>query len=212
MADLHAQMVTDREQAIAQAKIDYERIMKEDEGKTFLDVLPAEFKTFKRSVIKRAVIEDIKSTTKYLNETGLFDKVITEIATARYMLCMIESKHHLAWKFIPLLSTFSIDFDPKYKDLPQTEKDRFWDKIEETSQQLRWLRDTYNAYLQRQRISRGEYDLRSLEDSGVPRTGRGNMCSVYTAVKGKWEKDVKDEITLFNPRSKKNIVLKVDIY
>lgn len=199
------------------AKVDYERLIKEDKDKTFMDILPSEFTGFKRSLIKRDILNAIDSAHEYLNECNLYNgRVFDKKEVVRYMMTGTKyTKFYLAYLFIPRKDFFhDVRFrNPDFKTFPKEEQDKIETPYTELSHRLQWLKQCWEAYEQRLNIRAGkmahDYDK---EESGVPRASRGNMCSVYTPVKGKWETDLSGTITLFNPRSKKKVKLTIEQY
>jgi hypothetical protein len=196
-----------------EAEVEYAKLLIEDEGKTFLDILPAEFKTYKRSLIKREIIDHIGRITKLLNESPVYkDMKFTEFQVTRYMLAR-RKNFYLAWKYIPNRTTLDLRFDDNYKKMSEEEKIKIREFLNEMSQELSWLMDSWKMWEQRQRIKQGKsaHDFDMDEDeNGIPRTSRGNLCSIYTAVKGKWLKNQKGPLKLFNPRNKKTITLTIE--
>jgi hypothetical protein len=195
-----------------EAEVEYAKLLIEDEGKTFLDILPPEFKTFKRSIIKKEIIEHIGRITKMLNESPVYkDMTFTDFQVTRYMLAR-RTNLHLAWKYIPNRHSMDLNIDPKLKGLNKKEREKLWNAYEKISQELRWLMDSWDMWEKRQRIKRGEpassYDT-DKDENGIPRTGRGNLCSLFTPIKGKWIKGQKGTLKLFNPRNKKTITLRI---
>jgi len=192
----------------------HKQLVKSDKGKTYLDILPADLVRLKRSIIKTDIVEGIKRATQTLNESSLFDgRKFTEVEVTRFMFAQEEGKHHVAWLFIPPKSTTELYFrDKNFSKLPDVEKRKYSEPYEKIEHDLQWLRQSWDAWISRQNIKAGKmaHDY-SVEKDGRPRTGRGNLCSVYTPVKG-WKKNEKGTIKLFNPRNKKNVLLTIDKY
>lgn len=200
------------------AKILYAKLVEEDKGKTFMDILPPEFKTFKRSIIKRQILKAIDMTTRFLNACPLYDgRVFTELEVTRYMMRgTAYSNFHLAHLYIPRRDSIRLHYDKSlnYDKLPEEEQEKLRKPYDDLSSHLQWLKQAWEAYESRKRVKAGKGDDLSdeLEESGAPRTGRGNLCSIYTPVKGKWLKDQRGVIKMFNPRNKKTVELTIEKY
>ncbi len=200
------------------AKVLYAKQVEEDKGKTYMDILPPEFKTFKRSIIKHQIIEAIKTTTKFLNECSLYDgRVFTELEVARYtMRGTMYNNFYLAQLYIPRKDSIKLHYSKefKYDELPEEEQNRLRKPYDDLSQHLQWLKQSWEAWESRLRVKAGKGDEfnEQLEENGAPRTGRGNLCSIFTPVKGKWLKDQKGVIKMLNPRNKKIIKLTIEKY
>lgn len=80
---------------------------------------------------------------------------------------------------------------------------------EESDNAKQWLWQQIDSYIMRKRVQRGDlcypYDMKD----GWPLTDRGCLCYLYTPIKGKLEGKVGETITLFNPRSKKDVELEI---
>jgi len=200
------------------AKVLYAKQVEEDKGKTYMDILPPEFKNFKRSIIKRQIIEAIRSTTKFLNECPLYDgRVFTELEVARYTMRGTKySNFYLAHLYIPRRDSIKLHYSKefKYDELPEEEQNKLRKPYDDLSYHLQWLKQSWEAWESRLRVKEGKGDELSdeLESHGAPRTGRGNLCSVYTPVKGQWLKDQTGVIKMLNPRNKKSINLTIEKY
>ena len=212
-----------------QAKIDYQRIIKEDENKNFMDILPSEFKNFKRSIIKRNILHYIDKVTKYLNESGIYDIKFTEKEVVRYMMTGTDySNFYLAYMFIPHKDESSLWMNYIYKNREknldkkklnglrakfEAENKEILKKYQELNHLLSGLSESWTQYKDRQKIREGklvnDYDI---EKDGFPRCGRGNMCYLFIPVKGHWPKDKKGTFKLKNPRNGKTFNYKIEKY
>lgn len=199
------------------AKVIYERLIKEDKNKNYIDILPPEFKDFKRSLIKRDILKAIDSAHECLNTCGLYNgRIFDKKEVVRYMMS-ITKNFFLAHCFVPrknfMNDVIFRDREKKFDKLPVLEQRKLEEPYEELSSNLQWLKQCWEAYESRLNVKAGKmavsYDK---EEDGLPCTSRGNMCSVFTAVKGKWEKDKSGSLTLYNPRNKKKVTLTIDKY
>lgn len=196
----------------ANALIEYQKLCQENVNKTYLQLLPVEFSTFKRSIIKRQILQSIASCTKFLNEARLHgEKVFTEKDVTFYMLYCTKNTH-LANCFIPRRSSMELFRQPGFENLSEEEQNIKLKPYYDYDHHLQWLKQSYEAYESQQRVKAGlsAHVWEKAED--VPRTSRGNLCSVYTAVDGVWQTNKTGQIVLKNPRTKKNVVLQIEQY
>lgn len=217
-AGVFKQMDIEREKA----EVDYVRIMKEDKIKNFMDILPADFKKTKRSPIKRTILLYIDKVTGLLNSCGLYDgRVFDKKEVVRFMMRGEKySNFYLAHKFVPKKydsSSLWFSYVNKHKKGDEDNYDELYEKFREENKELLVVYDElshtiqcmsqcWEQYEDRQKIKDkklvNDYDI---EEDGFPRTGRGNMCYLFVPVKGKFPKNAKGSLTLFNPRIKKSV-------
>jgi hypothetical protein len=211
----------------AQAEIDYKEIVEQDKNKTYLDLLPPDFKNFKRSIIKRTILRYIDLVTDFLNNCSLYDgRVFDKKEVVRYMMKgTAYSNFYLAYKFIPRKSSDSLWMKYVAENKPTNFKDKQLDNLYEKFENenkdvikeyrdlehhLQCLKQAWESYEDRQKIKKGElvnsYDM---EDDGYPRTGRGALCYLFTPVKGNLPENKKGTFNLYNPRNKKNLEYKI---
>lgn len=209
-----------------QAKVDYARIMEEDKDKNYMDILPAEFKTFKKSILKRQVLRYIDSTTQFLNTCGLYKgRIFDKKEVVRYMMRGTDySNFYLAYMFIPrkdstsLWMKYAISYrketgkDPSYEEFAKKDNE-ILETYRELEYQLQCLKQVWEQYEDRQKVKKGklvkDYDI---EKDGFPRTSRGNMCYLFIPVKGKFPKNKAGNFKLYNPRSKKEETFEIISY
>ena len=209
----------------AQAEVDYKKLLIEDECKTFMDILPKEFSSFKRGIIKREILENIDDAEKILNASGLFDRVITKKDIVRYMMRGTKyCNFYLANKFIP--RTDQMDVWAKFWKTEDSKSSKAkkekamaafrkaneaaFDKHHKVTHCLSLLTQAWESYENRQKIKAGglvhEYDM---EDNGFPSTSRGCMCYLFIPVKGNFPVNAKGFLRLHNPRSRKTEKFKI---
>lgn len=218
------QMDKEREEA----EIEYKKLVKEDEGKDFLDILPNEFKSFKRSIIKRQILNYIKKCTVLLNNAKNFDgKNITEKDVTRFIIRGTDySNFYLAYKFVPRLTDpwmkYASEWQRKnnksslpknYYEVCQKTYEEEFTEYHELNHALQILKQYWKQYQDRQKVKKGEViDSWDIEKDGFPRTGRGNMCHLFIPVKGTWVKNKKGSFELLNPRINKTVTYKITGY
>lgn len=225
-----------REEEKKQAEIDFERIIKEDANKNFMDILPSEFKKIKRSIIKPEFLTLFKKTLDILKNSPFYSGIeITEKKLFRYIS---SNSYDLQRLFFPKLTELNFlmnkfweyideknitrDADGKYDGMDynfimaiveqkyKNESEEF-KKIEDD---LRGLEQLWDMVEDRIKIKKGllvhDYDI---EKDGFPRTGRGSLCYLFTPVKGGLPTEKIDgDLKLYNPRTKKDEIYKIIDY
>ena len=206
-----------------QADIDYAKIIIEDKDKTYLDLLPKEFSKSKRGIIIKDILEHVDEAHKVLNDSGLFDRVITKEDIVRFMMRGVKySNFFLAYKFIPRVNDMDIWMrfwdELRKREVQPSEKEKSklmdefhkenkeeFDKYNNVSCCIQWLNQSWESYEARQKVKEGtlvhNYDI---EKNGFPRTSRGNLCYLFIPIKGEFPKNATGNIDLYNPRKKKN--------
>lgn len=225
-----------REEEQKQVIIDYERIMKEDADKDFMDILPSEFKKIKRSIIKPEFLTLFKETFEILKNSPFYSGVeITEKKLFRYIS---TNSYDLQRLFFPKLteSKFFMNKFHEYVDEKKLTKDadgkyggmefelimnivehKLTSKIEELrniERNLQGLEQSWDMIESRIKIKKGllvhEYDIGK---DGFPSTSRGNLCYLFTPVKGGLPtKKIEGDLKLYNPRTKKDEIYKIIDY
>ncbi len=200
----------------ADAQVRYLQLLEEDKDKTFLDILPAHFKNNKRSLIRRGIMERIDEVTTYLNECPLYEgRIFDKKEIVRYVMSSVDD-YELSLCFIPYKGHISIwmkhyeanNFVPTtpaenqaYRD--KNEKDfELCDELDLTLRFFRQMWQTYEDWLLVRNNAPTRYS--ELGKDGFPRTSRGNLCYYFIPVKGGFPPNL-SEITLFNPRTKKDV-------
>ncbi len=174
---------------------EYKSIIEQDKDKTYLDILPKEFKTFKRSIIKHEILFYLNKTETILNEVDFYrNRKFDKKDVVRYMMFYSDNKFELSYKFIPPI------------DFPFAERDKY----REIERSLNFLKQSWDSFLARQKISKGQVvQSFDIEKDGYPRTGRGAMCYLFTPIEGNYPTNLKDTFKLYNPRSKKDVTFKI---
>jgi hypothetical protein len=207
----------------AEAEILYQQITEEDKNKTYLDILPAGFKNFKRSILKRQVMFYLDKVAEILNTTSIYEgRVFDKKEIVRYMMRGTSySNFYLAYKFIPKKTSDSLwmKYAGKHNAQGQEQIDALWDSFEAENKDilkeyqklenaLQCLTQVWEQYESRLAVQNGTHD-RDIEKDGYPRTGRGNMCYSFIPVRGKYPKNKKGTFELYNPRTKKDVTLTI---
>lgn len=207
-----------------QAQIDYPRIMEEDKDKTYMDLLPTEFRN-KKNLLITDVLEYIDRTTEFLNNCSLYDgRKFDKKEVVRYMMRGTDySNFYLARLFLPRKDSSDIwgSYCSKwYKENPEKklpeglygvfaeENKEILKVYQDLETNLYWLIDGWKRYKNRKEVKDETYS-RDIEKDGFPRTGRGNLCYSFVPVKGGLPKNKKGELNLINPRNKKNVTYKI---
>lgn len=180
---------------IEDAQIEYEQIMAEDKGKDFMDILPADFKKVKRSILKRSILSYIDKVTDFLNTCGLYeDRKFTKNEVVRYMMRgTYYSNFHVAYLLIPRKDTTF-----------EKENEKEIQKYRDLEHLMACMRQIWEQYEDRCKIKKGELvDDWDMEKDGYPRTGRGSLCYLFTPVKGEWKANQTGKFKLLNPRNNK---------
>jgi hypothetical protein len=215
------ELMAERDLAMAAAQVIYDKYVEEDKNKDYMDLLPPEFRTFKRSIIMRDVLLRIDEVTRVLNECGLYgDRVFDKKEVVRYMLCIAsgsEERHYgVAKMFIPKEDFFSMYVDRLHrKSKGQVVEDVPGDQEthENVERWLSYLKQSWEAYLSKKHIQQGIVEEGDLEEDGYPRASRGNLCGIYLPVENLCNAGKKaKKLTLYNPRSKKDEVYTVEGY
>lgn len=212
-------------------KREYNKIKKEDGGKTLYDVLPPFFSENKKGFIVKPTISKIKNITKLLNEcSDYFNKTFTEVDVARYLLLSLKDNWELAFEFIPYIDDNHIipimdyyvsngedikeflklnieerekknDEICEYYNIPQ-------DKLKTLKWEIKSLEELGQSYRLRMDVKNNVIDKSDWGEGSYPRLGRGSICRYYIPVKGLTDKE-SGELFLVNPRSKKNETFKI---
>jgi len=209
----------------AVAKIEYDHLIEQDKEKTFMDILPADFKKFARSVIKRRFLHLLDKAEKILSESGCYgEKVIDKKVLVRYIM-LRNNDYFLAVLFVPKLDETRLIIE-EYAKLKETgnlkksfelacdeiekEQANTIEKYREIDHILSSLDEYWNMYQSREKIKSGELDNgHDMESDGYPSMSRGAMCYLLTPVKGDYPKELETEFKLFNPRTKKDVTYKI---
>ncbi len=211
-----------------EADIMFELLNKLDKGKTFMEILPSDFKQIKRSPIKRQILHYLDKVLELLNTSGLYDKVFTKEELVRYMMIKTEYSNFLvAYKYIPRTDSSDIIYDymtesdwklqgeirkNRITELREIHKDKI-DTVNNLNYYIGLLRQSWQNYEDRQKVKQGKIiDSWDIEKDGYPRTGRGNLCHLFIPIKGYFPNNKTDNFNLYNPRTKKKIQYKIESY
>ena len=190
-----------------EAEIIYKKLLEEDKDKNYMDLLPQDFSNFHRSIIKRDILAHIDRVTDHLNNCPLYDgRVFDKKDVVRYMLSYTDN-YTLARMFIPHKSSMALY--AKEADLPPKQFKAKEKLYEDLQIEIQWLSQSWNLYLQKQMILNKDIVSGDFEDDGFPRASRLNLCWMFVPVDGKWRKNKKGTVELYNPRSKKDETYKL---
>lgn len=210
----------------------YKNLIEYTKDKTYLELLPKDLISKKRSLIKTHILKSIDSTYEWLLHSPFYNEnpITKEQITLYMMVGTGYSNYKLAWKIIPKINSMSKEMEyynqnPNWKDLSKEEEIKLHDKWREDNKEildyhadldmkLSYLRQVWEPYVNRNKIKKGllvsDHDM---EDDDFPRTSRGSMCYLFHPIKNfKNIPHSTKELTMFNPRSKKDIILTDLIY
>jgi hypothetical protein len=200
----------------------YLEIVEYIKGKTYLEILPQDLVSKKRSLIKSYILETIDSTYEWLLKSPFYNETpITKEQIALYMMIGTKySNFQLAYLIIPKIYDcyIWIEFEKAVEGIALTREERSalrteyrethkqeLDDYYELERTLHYLGQVWEHYEARLKVKEGvpvkSYDM---EDDGFPSASRGNMCYLFIPVKNLNNKELESEVTLFNPRNKRN--------
>ena len=196
----------------------YERIKKENEGKSYLEILPKDIT--KKSLINRLLLDTVEGVYKTLKSLPLYSSMhnVTKEDIVMYMMFGEDSYLHDNM-FIPraakyehwnkLCNNLSQREIDELRDSYFKEHDEEFNKYDHAKSYIRQLKTMWGHYTDRKKIANGELVNKwDMEANGYPSTSRGAMCYLFIPVKGKFPFKVNEDksINLYNPRKKKTEV------
>jgi len=205
----------------------YEQLIKDTEGKTYLELLPKDLLSKSRSIIKSDILRSIDETYKWLMESPFYeDKTITKERLTLYLMIGRDyDNFYLSKLFIYVPSPFEfttkmfvhinkLESESGVK-FTEDQKDKLMDEFRKDNKELQdyyyeaerildFFKNNWDPYKNRQDVKQGKlvhsYDM---GEDGFPVANRGTLCYLFIPVKNfdQINKDL-NHVGLYNPRKK----------
>jgi hypothetical protein len=167
-----------------------------------LKLLPIEFSNFKRSIIKKSILDDIDALFILLNNTKLYNKTFTKSDIVNYINNIGNKNYEEAKNYIP-----DVDYNFFLKEMFDNANTSIGKEKEEIDKHISYLIQSWDAYLDRIKVKNKVIDSYDIESTGFPDLSRGSVCSNFIPGQGldNLNCSINNTILLTNPRNKKTI-------
>lgn len=174
--------------------LDYGEIVNSDKNKNYLDILPEDIVSKKKSIISLNILYPLERLEEMIKGNKQLQDLISINRLLRY--AMFYSKNYdLASKFYN-----------EYK-IPFYINDNI---LDEFRKHVAILRQGYEAYNNKKSVKNGELvHSWDMESDGYPSTSRGSSCYLFIPIKGDFPENKTGNWLLHNPRTKKDVTYEI---